>query len=74
MQVIIINAPTGISMVWKVASYFLPAATKNKTAVLGKDYQSELFNLIGKQNMPSCYGGDCPFNWPVHKPIKELKY
>lgn len=73
-QVFVINAPSGMSMVWKVACYFMPAATKRKVTVLGTSYKSELEAAIGRENMPSCYGGAKEFEWPKHRPVKELKY
>lgn len=61
-------------MVWKVASLFVPAQTKRKVSVLGSSYKAELQAAIGRENMPSCYGGSIEFEWPRHKPVKELQY
>ena len=61
-------------MVWKVASLFTPASTKRKIDVLGANYKTELIKAIGKENMPSCYGGAIDFEWEKHRAIKELQY
>ena len=63
-----------MSMVWRVASIFVPAETKRKVSVLGSSYKAELQAAFGRENTPSCYGGDLKFEWPKHRPIKELKY
>ena len=74
MQIYIIGAPSGMPLIWKVASPFLPAATKRKVEVLGSDYKKVLVKAIGSDNLPSCYGGKTHFEWPTHRHIKELKY
>lgn len=47
-QVVIINAPTGSSFVWKAASVFLPASTRQKINILprGSHGQAELHRLV----------------------------
>lgn len=72
-QIYIINAPTGMSAVWKLASLFVPIATRSKVEVFGGNYFSTLESVIGKENMPSCYGGSIPFDWHEHRSTKELK-
>ena len=74
LQIYIICAPSGMPLIWKVASPFLPAATKRKVEVLGNDYKKVLQKAIGSENMPSCYGGKIPFEWQPHRKIKELDY
>ena len=74
MQIYIINAPTGMSAVWKFASFFVPAATREKVVVCGSSYFSTLEKVIGRENMPSCYGGDQKFDWHEHKSVKTLKH
>jgi len=46
-QVIILNAPLGSGLVWKAASVFLPASTRQKIAILprGGHGQAELLRL-----------------------------
>lgn len=61
-------------LIWKVASPFLPANTVRKVEVLGSDYRKVLGKAIGFENLPSCYGGTAPFEWPKHRSTKELKY
>lgn len=74
VQIYIICAPPGMPLIWKVASPFLPAATKRKVEVLGTDYQKVLEKAIGSESLPSCYGGKAAFKWPKHKSTKELRY
>lgn len=51
-QVIILNAPLGSGLVWKAASVFLPASTRQKIAILprGGHGQAELLRLV----RPAC--------------------
>lgn len=72
LQIFVINAPMGMSTVWKVASNFVPAQTRQKVQMHGRGYQAELTELIGAENLPSCYGGSFKFEWPEHKDVKEL--
>ena len=53
MQVVIINAPTGSSFVWKAASVFLPASTRQKINILprGAHGQAELQRLVRSVSM-----------------------
>ncbi|KAK9820760.1 hypothetical protein WJX81_003393 [Elliptochloris bilobata] len=71
-KVIIINAPLGSGLVWKAASVFLPASTRQKIAILprGSHGQAELHRLVGKSNVPTCYGGTGErFEWPAAEPV-----
>ncbi|KAK9820764.1 hypothetical protein WJX81_007320 [Elliptochloris bilobata] len=71
-KVIIINAPLGSGLVWKAASVFLPASTRQKIAILprGSHGQAELHRLVGKSNVPTCYGGTGErFEWPSAEPV-----
>ena len=61
-------------LIWRVASPFLPVATRKKVEILGADYNKVLREAIGQENLPSCYGGDSEFSWPDHRKIKELQY
>jgi len=74
MQVYIICAPSGMPFIWKVASPFLPVATRKKVEILGAGYSDVLKQAIGQENLPSCYGGAAEFKWPDHRKVKELKY
>ena len=73
VQIFVINAPMGMSTVWKVASNFVPAQTRQKVTMHGRGYQAELAELIGVENLPSCYGGTYKYDWPEHKDLKELE-
>lgn len=73
VQIYIINAPTGMSAVWKFASIFVPATTRSKVQVFGGNYFTTLEKAIGRDRMPSCYGGDLKFEWHQHRSTKELK-
>ncbi|KAK9868542.1 hypothetical protein WJX84_002546 [Apatococcus fuscideae] len=72
-KIFVINAPMGMSTVWKVASNFVPAQTRQKVTMHGRGYQAELAELIGVENLPSCYGGTYKYDWPEHKDLKELE-
>jgi hypothetical protein len=74
MQIYVICAPSGMPLIWKVASPFLPAATKKKVEILGSgEYKKVLEQAIGRDNLPSCYGGEIKFEWPAHRHIKDFK-
>lgn len=73
-KIYVICAPSGMPLIWKVASPFLPAATKKKVEILGSgEYKKVLEQAIGRDNLPSCYGGEIKFEWPAHRHIKDFK-
>ncbi len=57
-------------MAYKLSSRFLPAALKRRMEVHGTGYGDKLAAHIGRQNMPSCYGGAVPFEWPELLPFE----
>ncbi len=71
-KVIVINAPFGVSAVWRTASLFLPPRTRNKFHIYGRHYAPELARLIGEDNVPTCYGGKYKFDWPEHASTDAL--
>ena len=73
MQIFVVNAPLGVSTAWKVASNFVPAQTRQKVTIHGRGYQAELIELIGKDHLPSCYGGSMKFEWPEHGDLRDLE-
>jgi hypothetical protein len=73
LQVCIINAPASMIAVRKFASIFTPAATRQEAEVHGEKYHAALEQLIGRENLPSCYGGCIPFEWQEHQPCSDLK-
>ncbi|KAF5363520.1 hypothetical protein D9756_000979 [Leucocoprinus leucothites] len=55
----IINAPWTFTTVWMVIKPWLDEVTVNKIKILGSNYQSELLQQIGKENLPKEFGGSC---------------
>ena len=72
LQVFVINAPAGMSMAYKLSSRFLPAALKQRMEIHGRRYEDRLAAHIGRHNLPSCYGGSVPFEWPELLPLELL--
>lgn len=65
-KVIVINAPLGVALVWKTACIFLPPRTRSKFFIYGRNFGPELIRLVGKANVPTCYGGTLEgFEWPT---------
>jgi len=60
-------------MAYKLSSRFLPAALKRKMEVHGSGYGKRLAAYIGRHNLPSCYGGSVPFEWPELLPLEPLE-
>ena len=66
-KVIVINAPFGVSAVWRTACLFLPPRTRSKFFIYGRNFGPDLIRLVGEDNVPTCYGGRVKFEWPTHK-------
>lgn len=69
MQVVVINDPFGTGTVWTMACVVLPLCTRSKFTLMSKDYEAQLGKLLGPEDIPTCYGGEVPFNWTAHKPV-----
>lgn len=65
-KVIVINAPFGVSAVWRTACLFLPPRTRSKFFIYGRNFGPDLIRLVGEDAVPSCYGGRAEFEWALH--------
>lgn len=61
-RIIIINAPSAFPMAWRMVKGFLDPVVTAKITVCGgpSEWEPILFDLIGKENLPSNYGGLAP--------------
>jgi hypothetical protein len=60
-QTFIINTPTVFPFVWRGVKPWLDPVVASKIQIFGQnesEWQNALFEAIGKNNMPSTYGGD----------------
>lgn len=64
--------PAGIGALWSVLSPLLPPRTRQKIHILGGGYKKYLIEQIGKENLPSMYGGTAEFEYPAMAPLTEL--
>ena len=58
-KMLIINAPFLFKGIWSIVKPMLDENTVAKISVLGSNYESELQELIDKENLPEKYGGTC---------------
>lgn len=73
-RVLVVNAPFGAGAVWRFACLFLPPRTRAKFVVMGGGYGGQLRALLDPAQMPSCYGGDVPREWPPLEDMAGLDY
>lgn len=61
-RIIIINAPSAFPMAWRMVKGFLDPVVTSKITVCGgpAEWEPILFDLIGRENLPSNYGGLAP--------------
>jgi hypothetical protein len=62
-MLIVINAPSMLSVAWKVVKGFLDDVTKAKIKIFSsnkKEWQPVLFNAIDQDQIPEMYGGTAP--------------
>lgn len=61
-RIIVINAPSAFPMAWRMVKGFLDPVVTAKITVCGgpSEWEPILFDLIGKENLPSNYGGYAP--------------
>lgn len=58
-KLFIINAPLLFRALFKMISPLIDPETREKVAVLGKDYYSQLLTEINEDNIPTFLGGKC---------------
>jgi hypothetical protein len=58
-KMFIINAPFLFKGIWQIVKPMLDENTVSKISVLGSNYESELFEVIDKSNVPVEFGGTC---------------
>ena len=56
-KMFIINAPMLFYGVWGMLKPFVDERTRNKISILGTNYEKELLEVIGEENLPDIYGG-----------------
>ena len=62
-QLWILNVPWIFGSFWSIMKKLLSKTTIDKIKIFGNDYQKELHEAIGKENLPDYYGGDVQ-EWP----------
>lgn len=75
-RIYIINVPSAFPMVWRMVKPWLDPIVTSKIFIFGspKDYEPVLIDFIGKENLPSNYGGDLPpLNCNVHPYEESMK-
>ncbi|TIC55702.1 WD40 repeat-like protein [Wallemia mellicola] len=68
--IVIINAPTGFSTIWKVVKAMMDQATASKVSIHGSGYKEALKELSFDENLPTEFGGSCVCS--LHADEKEL--
>ena len=58
-KILVVNSGYVFSGIWRCISPLLPKETVAKISILGSSYQSEVMQLIDKENLPVFLGGDC---------------
>mmetsp|Transcript_8281 Transcript_8281/g.10893 ORF Transcript_8281/g.10893 Transcript_8281/m.10893 type:complete len:950 (+) Transcript_8281:99-2948(+) len=72
-KIFIVNTPSWFNLVWKMIRPLLHENTQRKISICGRDY-SELHDYIGKENMPTQYGGTCTdsfYSSELEKPMHD---
>lgn len=61
-MLVVINAPSMLSVAWKIVKGFLDDVTKAKIKIFSsqKDWQKVLFQAIDRDQIPEMYGGTAP--------------
>lgn len=54
---IILNAPSWFTSIWRLISPHIDVKTKKKITILGKEYHEKLFELVAPENVPKELGG-----------------
>ena len=75
-RIYIINTPTVFPMVWRLVKPWLDPIVTAKIFIFGgpKEYEPALIEFIGKDNLPSNYGGTQPaLNCNVHPYAETLR-
>ena len=58
-KILVVNSGYVFSGIWRCISPLLPKETVAKISILGSSYQSEVMQLVDKENLPVFLGGDC---------------
>ncbi|GLJ27939.1 hypothetical protein SUGI_0548760 [Cryptomeria japonica] len=56
---LIVNASSGFKLLWNTIKAFLDPRTAAKIDVLGSQYQSKVFEIIDRSQLPEFLGGTC---------------
>jgi hypothetical protein len=68
-RIYILNTPSAFPMVWRMVKPWLDPIVTSKIFIFGgaKDYIPALIDFIGKENLPTNYGGDLPaLDYSIH--------
>ena len=72
-KLVVLNAPLGAGMVWRIVSVFLPKATREKIQIFSAGEKKQAFKamreLVPKNKLPKMFGGDAEFAFPKLKNI-----
>lgn len=75
-RIYIINVPSAFPMVWRMVKPWLDPIVVSKIFIFAsaKEYEPALFDFIGKENLPSNYGGELPaLNCNIHPYAETLR-
>jgi hypothetical protein len=75
-RIYILNVPTVFPIVWRIVRPWLDPITAAKIFVLGdrREYEPKLIDFIGKENLPSNYGGDLvPLSVSIHPYAETMR-
>eukprot|EP00823_Brevimastigomonas_motovehiculus_P009274 TRINITY_DN893_c0_g1_i1.p1 TRINITY_DN893_c0_g1~~TRINITY_DN893_c0_g1_i1.p1 ORF type:complete len:415 (+),score=113.25 TRINITY_DN893_c0_g1_i1:30-1247(+) len=61
-RMLVINAPSFVTMFWKMVQALMDTKTKEKVMLCGTNYKEELLKIIPEENVPKEYGGKCECN------------
>mmetsp|Transcript_12344 Transcript_12344/g.45014 ORF Transcript_12344/g.45014 Transcript_12344/m.45014 type:complete len:754 (+) Transcript_12344:115-2376(+) len=72
-KLVVLNAPLGAGMVWRIVSVFLPKATREKIKIFSAGEKKQAFKamqeLVHRSKLPKMFGGDAKFDFPKLKDI-----
>ncbi|KAE9554198.1 hypothetical protein FO519_002562, partial [Halicephalobus sp. NKZ332] len=59
-QILILNTPTFMNLLWNACSTFIPAEYRKKIQFLGSDWEKEIHSYLPASCLPQMYSGSLP--------------